>query len=68
MQQKYADIFFKDEEGSAKDLKDRDPQDISMLVDLLEDFRFMKDCKVTWSQKEKDEIASMFQIKKLKAG
>jgi hypothetical protein len=57
----YADILYR-EEGS------KSPEEIAILVEMLEQFRFMRHWNSRFSDQEKGEIASCLKIKMVKAG
>jgi hypothetical protein len=61
-----ASIFF--DKDASKELKDRNPENLAVLVEMLEQFRFMKPWKNIFSAQAKKEIAHCFKIKKLRAG
>ena len=62
----YSEMFFK--RDYKREVKDRNQDDLKMLVSLLEDFRFMKEWKNKFTHQEKLQLANNFRIKRVGAG
>jgi hypothetical protein len=53
---------------NTEEKKDIPKTPLDLKMELIEKFRFFKDCKVKWDIKKKEEIANLLTIKRVKAG
>lgn len=41
---------------------------LEMKLELIKNFRFIRDCKIIWTQSQKEKIAELLEFKRVKPG